>query len=179
MTRLVEHSALSGRECRHGTCRLVETTPGPITLLALYPGARDAMSECLMRTVGAKFPAPGRVETGQGARLVWAGREQAFLIGDHPDSSLSAHGCVSDQTDGWAALVLTGTQAADVLARLTPLDLRPVSLGPGQTARSLLGHMIAHVTPVADGFEILVWRSMARTAVHEIEAAMKGVAARG
>ena len=71
-------------------------------------------------------------------------------------------------------LSLTGAGAEDVLARLVPVDLR----GMGAAARSSLGHMGVILMRHKDGFELMVFRSMARTAWHEIEAAMKMQAAR-
>ena len=65
-----------------------------------------------------------------------------------------------------------------MLARLVPLDLRPASFADGAAARSLLGHMSLAIRRTgAAGFELLVFRSMAATAVHEIGAAMTSVAA--
>ncbi len=50
----------------------------------------------------------------------------------------------------------------------------------GHTARTLLQHMACSLTRVAENrFEIMVFRSMAKTAVHEIETAMRTVAALG
>jgi len=37
---------------------------------------------------------------------------------------------VVDQSDGWAALRVTGAGAVDVLARLVPVDLRPQVFRP-------------------------------------------------
>ena len=85
---------------------------------------------------------------------------------------------MTDQSDGWAVMRLEGAGARDVLARLCPLDLRAPVFKRGHTARSLLGHMNASITRVGvNAFEIMVFRSMANTAVHELNEAMKSVAA--
>ena len=60
--------------------------------------------------------------------------------------------------------------------RLVPLDLR--RFGAGQAVRAPLGHMQMVLMGQGDGFTLLVFRSMARTAWHEIETAMKMLAAR-
>ena len=66
-----------------------------------------------------------------------------------------------------------------VLARVTPLDLRDGVFGPGDTARSDLAHMAASVTRIGpEAFRIMVFRSCARSFVHEMRSAMEGVAAR-
>ena len=66
-----------------------------------------------------------------------------------------------------------------VLARLTPIDLRDSAFPKGATARTVIGHMTGSITRTgADTYAIMVFRSMAKTAVHELERAMRGVAAR-
>ena len=66
--------------------------------------------------IGLGFPAPNRVLAAGGARIAWAGREAALLIGAAaPD--LGAAAAVTAQEDGWAGLRLTGPAAAAVLRR--------------------------------------------------------------
>ena len=96
-------------------------------------------------------------------------------FGDH--AALKA--AITDQTDGWASLTLTGPHATDALARLVPLDLRPAAFPVGQTTRSALNHMQMILTRTApDAFHILVFRSMARTAWHELHEALTTLHAR-
>ena len=81
--------------------------------------------------------------------------------------------------DGWAALGLSGPAAVDALARLVPLDLREQAFPPGQVCRAALGHLSMILTRSGpQAFEILVFRSMARTAWHELGDALERVAAR-
>lgn len=110
--------------------------------------------------------------------MVWTGRNQAFVIGDPPDG-LDRHAVTTDQSDGWAILLLGGRHAEAALARLIPLDLRADVFPVGHAARAPLNHMSAIVMRTgAQAFEILVFRSMARTAWHEIEEALGALAAR-
>jgi len=76
-------------------------------------------------------------------------------------------------------LALEGAGVGDVLARLVPLDMSEAVFPVGGAKRSSLGHMAAvFLRPSATRVEILVFRSMAKTAVHELDRAMKAVAAR-
>jgi heterotetrameric sarcosine oxidase gamma subunit len=71
-------------------------------------------------------------------------------------------------------------QAEAVLARLIPLDVRLAAFGVGHAVRTPLNHMNAvlwRTGPYA--FTLLVFRSMARTAWHEVAEAAQMVAARG
>ena len=167
MPELIAKSALEGQAAvTHAATTLAEVDLGQITSIACFPGQKAKVAKVL----GA-FPAPNAHKDG----LCWTGPEQAFLIG-RPAPDLSGIAAVTDQSGGWAVLRLTGPLAADALMRLVPLDLR--KFGPGRAARAPLGHMQAVLIGQADGILLLVFRSMARTAWHEIEAALKMLAAR-
>ena len=159
--------------------RLMDAAPDPITSVAPYAGQEEAASSALKALIGAELPAPNRSTGRAGARVVWTGAGQAMVIGTAVDPSLAQHAALTDQSDAWITFRLQGQGVEDVLARLTPLDLNPGVFKKGHVARSQLGHMNAIFLKVAgDAFEIMVFRSMARTAVHEFEIAMKAVAAR-
>ena len=109
-----------------------------------------------------------------------SGCMQALLTGAAVSDELSRFAGITDQSDAWATVLLSGDAAEDVLARLVPVDLRLQQFPPNQTARTMVQHMNASVTRVADhAFLIMVFRSMAQTLAHELETAMESVAARG
>ena len=167
MPELIAKSALAGQsQVNLAGCNLAEVDLGPLTSIACFPGQKAKVTKAL-----GSFPAPNRHAKG----LCWTGPEQAFLMGRAaPD--LTGLAAVTDQTGGWAALRLTGALAPDALMRLVPLDLR--AMPPGHAARAPLNHMQMILLREADAFLILVFRSMARTAWHEIETALKMLAAR-
>jgi sarcosine oxidase subunit gamma len=159
---------------------LTEAAPAPIWSVAPFRGQGAALSAALERAHGLPLPAPGTMHAKGALRVAWAGRDMAFLMGATPDAALAAHAALTDQSDGWAHLVLEGSAARDVLARLVPIDLAPVSCPAGAARRTLLGHMAALILhPGGDRFEMLVFRSMAGSAVQDLTRAMRAVAARG
>ena len=166
MVELVAHTPAEGLcPIEHGNCVLSEVHPGAITWAA-------------SRVAAAGLPQPGQTLSQGGRDWIWFGPGQALVLGAPLEAGDGL--VVSDQSDAWAVLRLAGESAADVLARLTPLDLRPQVFEAGQTARTLLGHMAISLTcRDTDVYDIMVFRSMTSTAVHEIGRAMKGVAARG
>jgi len=173
---LIAKTALGGQSVTLGGVTLAEVELGPITSVAMLPGGAKAVAKGL-RPLGLTFPAPNTFATKKGARLLWTGREQAFLTG--VAVSMLEGAAVSDQSDGWAVVALGGVAAGDVLARLVPLDLRLAVFPVGRVARTQLNHMnviLLRVGPTA--FEIMVFRSMARTAWHELHAVMEMLAAR-
>lgn len=156
-----------------GGCRLDERNVEAITWIAPFVGSEGAVSDSL----GLPFPEPGQMTDGGGRTAIWVGPGQAIVLG----SAIPPEGAaVADQSSGWAILTLTGASSRDVLARLTPLDLRENAFPERATARTLIGHMTASLTRTGpETYEVMVFRSMAATAVHDLARAMKGVAARG
>jgi len=163
-----------------GALRLTEAEPGRVTVMAAYKGQSAALGRALKRAHGLGWPAPGAVIVGDGGRVQWFGPEMALLLGPEPDAELAKHAALTDQSDAWAVLTLEGPGAAATMARLTPLDLRESAFGPGRTARTEVAHMAGAVTRAgAETFEIMAFRSMAASLVHEVVLAMRRVAARG
>jgi heterotetrameric sarcosine oxidase gamma subunit len=159
-----------------GSVTLSEVLPEAITSVAPFTGREAAVSAALQASVGAEFPAPNRW-TGGATRIVWTGPGQAMALGARVAPEGAA---LTDQSDAWAAMRLEGAGAEAVLARLVPVDLRRAQFPEGHAARTLLHHMTCTIMRVDEAaFEIMVFRSMAGTAVHHLETAMRSVAAQG
>ncbi|MGR3714832.1 MAG: sarcosine oxidase subunit gamma [Shimia sp.] len=163
-----------------GPVTLSEVEAGVMTSFAPFKGQDKAFAEAFKAALGMAWPAANRAAGKAGARAVWFGQGQAMLIGPAADPALGAMAAMTDQSDAWAVVRLEGVGAEDVLARVMPIDLRAAVFKRGHTARTMLGHMMVSVTRVGDtAFQIMGFRSMSQTMVHELEVAMKGVAARG
>ena len=161
---------------KFGTCTLTELTPNAITSIAPVNGKSKAVSDALRNTHGIGFPRQNRATGKAGARCIWFGPGQAMLVG--PASDAVPDAAVTDQSDGWALMRLHGAGAHSVLARLVPVDMRGSVFKHGHTARTLLYHMPVSITrTAANSFDIMVFRSMSKTAVDEFSHAMKSVAA--
>ncbi|NIZ15397.1 sarcosine oxidase subunit gamma [Phaeobacter sp. HF9A] len=181
MMELTETSPCAGLlPLRIGGWALEEVPPGALTLIAPYKGQEQALSAALEAVHGMGFPAPNRSHAAREASLIWFGRAQALLIGPPAAEDLAPLAALTDVSDGWAMVRLEGAGAEDVLARLVPLDLRPQVFEIGHSARTELKHMMASITKVEENaFQIMVFRSLARTLVHDLKRAMEAVAARG
>lgn len=163
-----------------GGLTVTEEAPGALTSLAPYKGQVAALDQALQAAHGLGFPAPNASVGTDAARVIWFGRDQALMLGPVPDPSLGALAAVTDQSDAWASVRLSGAGVEAALARLVPVDTRAAAFAPGQTMRSQLGHMSASITRVAgDAVLILVFRSMAGTLLHDLKTAMAAVAQRG
>lgn len=150
-----------------GGVTLALRPPGPIWSVSPLKKARPAsLRKLALPDIGAC------TETA-----FWAGHRQWFLRdGPAPRGGGLA---VTDQSGGWVIFEMSGERAADVLARLCPLDLRPQAFADGSAARTEFAHMMALVARLNGRFEIWIMRSFAQTAAHHIHDAMQSVAAQG
>ncbi len=160
----------------HSGVDLREIDLGRVTSVAPFAG-QSAEVEALL---GAGLPKIGRSTSKAGQEVVWFSQGQYLIIGQSVDETLAKHAALTDQSDAWCAVELSGAGSEDVLARLIPIDLRAKTFKRGQVARSQLGHLPLHVTRTGkDGFRLISFRSMAGTIVHELSRAMVLFAGRG
>ncbi len=180
VARLIAKSPLEGMlPVRAEGVELSEVVLDLATSIAPFKGKVRAVSAAL-KEIGLAFPAPGKSHAKGDARILWSGRDQALLLGAAAPEALHGIAALADQADGLTCLRLQGRYAEAALARLVPLDLQAGVFKRGETARTMLFHMTCSVTRVAaDAFEIMVMRSMGRTAVHDLSVAMRSVAAQG
>jgi sarcosine oxidase, subunit gamma len=163
---------------RVGGVGLTEVDLGPVTSVAPFRGNAAKVGAALKKALGVGFPGPGEALTGKSGRAIWVGPGRALVTGALPD--LGGLAALTDQADGIAVVRIEGPDVVAVLARLVPVDLRPSVFPEGRTARTLIGHMMASVTRVGpEALELMVFRSMAGTLVHELAEAARAVAARG
>jgi sarcosine oxidase subunit gamma len=178
VANLIESTACDGLlPLKVGAASLQELAPDRITSVAPFNGKHRAVGTAL-KAQGLGWPAPGRSLVKGDASCLWTGRGQAFLIGADPEG-LTGLAALTNQTDAWARLCLEGASAEAVLARLVPVDVGKTAFPINSVARTGLGHMMAilHRTGV-EQFQVMVFRSMAATAVHELGRAMSTLAAR-
>ncbi len=181
MVELIAKSPLEGLlPLSIGSVTLSQEDPGVMTSIAAFKGKEKTLSAALKKIHGMAAPGPNRALGKAGARAIWFGHGMILLQGPKADKALAKHAALTDQSDGWAVVRLTGAGARDVLARLTPVDLRDSEFKRGHTARTELAHMMASITRIgAQSWQILVFRGFAGTLVHDLRRAMQSVAARG
>ncbi|WP_162844973.1 sarcosine oxidase subunit gamma [Pontivivens insulae] len=146
-----------------GGMHLAETEMPVLFSVAPYPGQRTAVEGVL-----------GQLPIGRrNGDLIWSGLDQWFLSAD--PEGLDGIAAVTDQSDAWAMLDLTGEGWRDVLARLSPLDADRFEAQ--QVARTEVAHMAGIVIGLEEGVRLGILRSFARTLHHHLVDAMQSVTA--
>lgn len=154
---------------------------GPILAVQPYDGKQDAAGAVLRETLGVGLAGPGRIAVSGGGEVIWWDRDGWLaratdkVLKDTASGLLPLAMCRRQQ-GAYAVLSVGGSAAADVLARLTPLDLR--KMVAGRIARTDVSHMHGAVIKRESGFEVWVGRSFSRTLAHEVIVAANGVVAR-
>ena len=158
---------------------LTEVVEDNVTVIAPYKDQHKAVSDLLQKTHGFGLPAVNRSSGKEGGRAIWFSQGQWMVLGPALVLKLSKIAAVVDQSDAWTIVRLEGAAAEDVLARLVPVNLSRSAFKRGHTVRSSLYHMMASITRIGNNtFQIIVFRSMAETLVHDLNVAMKSVLAR-
>lgn len=181
MVDLIAKSPLDGFEpLTIGAVSLSEVDLGVLTSVAPFKGQSDALSAALKEAHGMAWPSPNRATGKAEARAIWFGRDMALLAGPVPNPALAQYAALTDQSDAWTCLQLSGASAEDILARLVPVDVRGSAFKRGHTVRSQVQHLNGSITRTGpETFLIMVFRSMAKTLLHDVQRAMESVAARG
>ena len=155
----------------HGGVEVVEVVPDRLMTVAPYRGQHEAVSVQLKAQVGVGLCAPNRCA----GAVTWFGHGTWVVAGE----VVLDGAAVTDQSDAWAVVEVSGAGAEDVLARLVPVDLRVQVFKTNHVAKTMLGHMAVTITRTGNtSFEIMVMRSMAKTLVHDLDVAMRAVASR-
>ncbi|MEM9854945.1 MAG: sarcosine oxidase subunit gamma [Pseudomonadota bacterium] len=178
MVKLIAKSAAEGLLPIEGDGALAAEMPfETLTSLAPLTARGEAgLAVALKDLHGLALPKAGRFSGKAGARCAWFGAAHYLLMGPPPEPGLEDHAARTDQSDAWCHVALTGLRAAETLSYLTPLDLRDAHFKRGHAARAQIGHMNGLILRSgAQSYELLVFRSMAATLVHELSEAMRAL----
>ncbi len=152
---------------------LLPLTIGAVTLTEkILPEGQVWSIAPLQSSPVKSLPKIGKSKLTQTSNTLWIGRDQFLQIGGKRPGA----GAVTEQDDAWVMVSIEGDGTLEVMARLVPIDLRKMEVG--DTARSLINHMMAIFVKTEDGVDVLVFRAFAKTLVHELKEAAQGVDAR-
>ena len=123
MAKLIAESPCAGLLPKSvGHFELTEYIPQPAFSISPFRGRQSAVSKALKSKLGVALSAPNKSVTLGELRVLWIGLDQWLVIG--ADVQDLADAAVTDQSDAWAMIRITGDGVEDVLARLVPIDLR-------------------------------------------------------
>ena len=161
-----------------GTVSTVEVETS-LFLVAPFDKKSRQAAAVLYAEMGLQWPETHKLERTGASYALWFDHAHIALMGIHPPAKILQYAAVTDVSNGWCIVDISGSNVRDVLARVTPLDMRVKSFKTGMTQRSMLMHMQASISCFGKSkFRLMVFRSMALTLVHDLTMAMESVAVR-
>jgi len=132
----------------------------------------EALARAVQSVAGCAMPAPNQISgsTAQGA--AWMSPDELVLFAPPADVTAACaqvgealtgtHHLCADVSSARVIFTLTGADARDVLAKLTPADLRPAAFGPGSFRRTRVGQVAAALWQDGEhSFGLMCFRSVA------------------
>lgn len=183
---LTAQPALGGYDRTFGSTRLAECTDLAAVSITVPLGGDMEFESALASAYGISRPEPGMSVLARDGetRLLALGVDQFFALFSHatPDalqivgSALEDAAYLTDQTDNWVFLELTGPRARPALERICPIDLHPTSFSVGSAARTVMEHLGALVVRMDDESYLLASASSsAGSFLHAIETSIENV----
>ena len=179
MAKLEAKPLLGGLKTKIGNAELVEVTNTTLLAVSLPNGKEGPAKTAIKSHFGASVPSAmnSTQSSDKKTRLVSMQPDQIFAIVEgrlKATKALNAKAYVTDVTDGWIQLRLSGSAALVALERLSKVDLR---MATGGSARTDLEHMGAVIVKEApDQFLLMSMSSSAKSFAHAIEVSMANVA---
>lgn len=181
MPDLTPVSALAGMNNSIGCVTLQEVTDRALVSIAFGPAERERVSDSLQQSTGTHLPAVGSCTSiDNSTTLLGLQLDQVWLSLSHDGSAMdkTAHDrlrlpdgvYLTDQSDGWTALVLSGDKVQSVLERLCPLDLDTQQFPVDAVARTSIDHSgVILVRKAVNAYELITPRSSVASFVHAVE----------
>lgn len=162
-------SALQGASFNGAVTVTEMGTRGMISLRGDLSAA--GVKKACTSVTGAKFPKARGIETKGGSAIAWMSPDEVLVMVPYGDKDATVaamrkalgatHSLVVDVSDARAVFHVAGQGARDVLAKLTPADLR--GFEEGEMRRTRLAQVPAAFHLIdAQTFEVVCFRSVAQ-----------------
>jgi len=181
-SQLTPTSPLLGFALKAPQAECAEQTGMAIISVSMAKSGAKKLASAMKGEYGVALPLPGQYVAIKDGMIVSSARDQFFVCQKtHPDKLLktllaccSGAATMTDQSDAWAQIMLTGAACTAIMERLCHIDTTSAAFPVGSAARTSIEHMgaiIARIKPAAkqtDAFMILTPRSSANDMAHAL-----------
>ncbi|MBN8632489.1 MAG: sarcosine oxidase subunit gamma [Rhodobacterales bacterium] len=143
---------------------------GPLGMVTLRAKGVKALDKAVKAVTGTKLPAQRRIEMKGDRACGWMSPDEYLLILPYAEVSAALaaiakamageHHLAVDVSDARAVFRIEGDRAAEVLAKLSPVDFE--KLEPGELRRSRTAQVAAAMWQQDKGFTLVCFRSTAK-----------------
>ena len=157
-----------------------------IVAVALPLGGEEAALKAIAKGYGAELPGPGKTvsATEDDATLLRLAPDQAFIVFQRAEPDAGAVvakrigdvAYLTDQTDVWCGLEVSGPRARTALERICPIDIHADAFAVGDAARTVMEHLgTIIIRREQDSFLLLSASSSAGSFLHAVETSIRNV----
>ncbi len=183
MANLTQTSSLNGYDQPIGDMRLREITDLDLTSLAIPHKGATKLKTAIKNGLSLSMPTPMKSTADAKSRLLMTQPDQIFAMtprSKHAESTIrKAIGdtaYITDQTDAWVVLELSGPSSRTALERICQLDLHPDVFKKNQMARTTMEHMGSMIIRTDnDTFILMSASSSAASFLHAVEISVQHV----
>ena len=172
------HGAAGGNA---GVTAVIRDGIGLATVMA-RSGASDALNQRIRERFGIDLPQGPHRSAATGVAFVGMGPGSWLALAERDGNDFAAKlmseldgvASVSDQSDGYTMIRLSGAHVRDALAKLIPIDVDAGAFQVGDVASTVGSHIGVTVWRLPDGphssplFEVILFRSLTRSFWHAL-----------
>lgn len=167
---------------RHGDLLLEEVAQCRLFSLSIPMGEDQALKKKIEQTYELAWPQPGKLAKSVDRYFMAMNEEQLFALfldgttEQDFQNQLGNTGYITDQSDNWCYLRLSGPTSRAALERICPIDLHPDMFNTHDVARTVMEHCgTILLREGGDSFLLLSARSSAKSFLHAIEQSVKNI----
>lgn len=177
-------SPLEGIELDLGGVKVKECASRAIISLGMSSGAKLEVAAGIMSAFNIDIPFVGKssVSTVNNTRILGMQQDQLYLIFDYfgfdpleeLPKQLQNVAYLTDQTDSWVMVTMSGVNSRSILQQACPIDLHPIIFKEDSVSRTVMEHLsVVILCESLNSFIILSPRSTAKSFLEFIENSMK------
>ena len=166
-----------------------EVTDQAIVSMAIPKAKNDAFNKAVKKSFKVERPEIGQFTQSKtnNARFLGLQQDQMFVLFDYEGdraveeistkiNSTDQLAYLSDQSDSWVTLRISGDNCLDALERICPLDIHPSAFTVGSVARTSMEHMATIIIHESEGsYLLLSLRSFALSFLHAVTTSIKNI----
>jgi len=182
--KLKSKSPLEGIQLKFKGIEIKENSSRAIVSLGISYVKKSEIAKTILSAFNVEIPSVGNsiVSTVNNTRFLGMQQDQLFLIFDYSGvdpledlpNQIKNIAYLTDQTDSWAMISLSGSNARSILQKSCPIDLHPINFGKDAVSRTIMEHLgVILVCESLNGFLVLSPWSTAQTFIKFIDNSIK------
>ena len=177
VVKLSATDSLGGYDKEIGTMRLREISNYSLISLAIPQDKETLFKKKIKDTFGLNMPSPIETISNKETRLLFTQPDQIFALTENsidPEKDMvekfESSAYITDQTDAWVVLELSGASSREALERICQIDLNKDAFKLNSMARTSMEHMSAIIVRTSkDTFLLMSASSSAFSFLHAVE----------